>query len=156
MQEQQAHLTHYADELMTHVTTATGSSPESEAWFTETASDGTEQVNHLMYARSLMATADNLARTASQRGQQADLSPANVAKVLEQEVARRMARRDAKRGQQAPEKKPAAAGTKPPASGTQPTTTSAEGLRGGPPEPKDMSDTARKQRAIEAGWGTGK
>lgn len=154
-QAQQAHLTRYADELMQHVTTSSGSSPESELWFTEAAPDGTEQVNHLMYARSLMATADNLARTAAQRGQQADLSPANVAKVLEQEVARRMSRRDAKRGQQAPENKPAA-GTKPPASGTQPTTTSAEGLRGGPPEPKDMSDTARKQRAIEAGWGAGK
>jgi hypothetical protein len=156
VQAQQAHLTRYADELMQHVTTNSGSSPESELWFTEAAPDGTEQVNHLMYARSLMATADNLARTAAQRGQQADLSPANVAKVLEQEVARRMSRRDAKKGQSAPEKKPAAAGTKPPASGTQPTTTSAEGLRGGPPEPKDMSDTARKQRAIEAGWGAGK
>jgi hypothetical protein len=153
---QQENLTRYADELMQHVTTTSGSNPESELWFTEAAPDGTDQVNHLMYARSLMATADNLARAAAARGQQADLSPANVARVLEQEVVRRMQRRDAKRGQQAPDKKPAAAGTKPPASGTQPTTTSAEGLRGGPPEPKDMSDAARKARAIEAGWGAGR
>lgn len=152
---QQEHLTRYADELMQHVTTAAGSNPESEMWFTETAPDGTEQVNHLAYARSLMATADNLARTAAAKGQQADLSPANIAKVLEQEVSRRMQRRDAKRGQRAPEQKPAVADAKS-ASGTQPTTTSASGLRGGPPEPKDMSDAARKARAIAAGWGEGR
>jgi hypothetical protein len=155
-QSQQAGLAQYANELMTHVQSSSGSNPESELWFTDDSPSGQSQVNHVMYARSLMATADNLARAAAARGQRADLSPANVAKVLEQEVVRRMTRRDAKRGQQAPDKKPAAAGTKLPASGTPPTTTSSEGLRGGPPEPKDMSDEARKARAIDAGWGTGR
>lgn len=66
----------------------TGSFPESEVWFED---------NHETYLKSLMATADNLARIATQNRQVADLSPSNIAKTLETEIAKRMANRDAKR-----------------------------------------------------------
>ena len=154
-QQQRAHLDRYADELIAHVQASPGSSPESELWFSEDGPDGQPQVNHRVYAQSLFATADNLARRAQKTGQPADLSPANVARVLEAEVSKRLARRDAKRGS-----KPAET-TKQvppvvPAQGGKPateTTTSADGLRGGPPLPPDMSDEARKARAIAAAFG---
>lgn len=70
-----------------------GSYPESESWFI----GDNDQLDYGTYNKSLLATAMNLANSAKARGQSADLSPANVAKTLETEIAKRMAKRDAKR-----------------------------------------------------------
>jgi hypothetical protein len=155
-QMQREHLDRYANEVFSHIQSSSGSYPESEMWFTEDGPDGQPQVNHRVYAQSLLATADNLARRAQAQGQQADLSPANIARALEAEVSKRMARRDAKRGskpagetKQVPPAAPAQSGAQ--ATGT---TTSAEGLRSGAPLPKDMSDEARRARAIAVLAGT--
>jgi hypothetical protein len=84
----------YANVLSETVKTFTpGSYPESESWFI----GENDQVDYGTYNKSLLATAMNLANSAKTRGQTADLSPANVAKVLETEIAKRMAKRDAKR-----------------------------------------------------------
>lgn len=144
------HLENYGNDLFSYVQSNPGSSPESEMWFTEDGPDGQPTVNHRAYSQSLLATADNLARRAQQTGQRADLTPANIARVLEAEVSKRLSRRDAKKAGSA---KPPEQGT-----GTSPgqngkpavettTTTSAAGLRGGPPLPPDMSDAARAARA---------
>jgi hypothetical protein len=156
-QRERAHLDRYADELVQHVQSSAGSSPESEMWFSEEGPDGQLQLNHRVYAQSLLATADNLARRAQQTGQQADLSPANIARVLEAEVSKRMQRRDAKRASKAPTEqkqvKPAV-----PAQGgmqaTNTTTTSASGLGGGPPLPPARTDEERRARAVAALFGT--
>lgn len=150
------HLDRYSNEVLSHIQASTGSYPESELWFTEDRPDGTAEVNHRVYAQSLIATADNLARRAQAQGQQADLSPANVAKVLEAEVVKRMQRRDAKRGSKPADTQKSAAGSAA-QSGERAavtTTTSAEGLRSGAPLPKDMSDEARRARAIAVLAGT--
>lgn len=152
-QQERAHLERYSNDLIQYVTSSTGSNPESELWFTEEADGGAIQVDHRAYAQSLFATANNLANTARKAGQQADLSPANVARVLEAEVAKRQQRRDAKRASSA--KTPVTPGV-PAQGGTQATistATSAEGLRSGAPTLPDMSDEARRARAIAAGFG---
>lgn len=158
VQTERSHLDQYANDLMQHVQSATGSSPESELWFTEDGPNGQPQVNHVVYARSLMATADNLARAAQAAGQQADLSPANVARVLEAEVSKRMQRRDAKRASGAPvDAKQVTPGTPPAQSGTRATdttTTSAEGLRSGAPLPPAKTDAERVARAAAVLFGT--
>lgn len=153
---QQQQLGRYANELYQHVQAHPGSNPESEAWFTEDGPDGQPIVNHRAYAQSLLATADNLAKRAQQTGQQADLSPANIAKVLEAEVAKRMQRRDAKRAGKASTQtqgKPVV----PAPSGKQAvdtTTTSAAGLGGGPPLPPAKTPEERAARAAAALFGT--
>lgn len=152
---EKAQLDRYADDLMQHVQTASGSNPESEDWFSVKAEDGSFALDHRAYAQSLLATANNLAATAAQEGRQADLSPANIARTLEAEVAVRMQRRDAKRASKAKTEtqvKPATV-----QGGTQAAvtmTTSAEGLRSGAPVPPDLSDEARRARAAAAMFGT--
>lgn len=58
--------------------------PLSKAWFGD---DGAEE-----YVESLVHTARNLAHAANERGEVADLSPANVRKVLEDHLAKRAGR----------------------------------------------------------------
>lgn len=119
---------------------AEGTYPESESWFI--AADG--KVDHDNYMKSLMATANNIGLASQRTGQAADLSPANIAKTLEVEVARRMAIRDAKRS--------AASGKKietvtTPAVGNG-TTTSNRGLNnGGTPTKPAMTEAERIKRA---------
>lgn len=152
---ERAQLDRYADDLMQHVQAATGSNPESEDWFSVKGEDGSFNLDHRAYAQSLMATANNIATRAAQEGRQADLSPANIARTLEAEVAVRMERRDARRASRAKTEtqvKPVTA-----QGGTQAavtTTTSAEGLRSGAPTPPDLSDEARRARAAAAMFGT--
>ena len=155
-QAEQAHLQRYGNDLLSYVQSNPGSSPESEMWFTEEAPDGTTAVNHRVYAQSLLATADNLVRRAQATGQQADLSPANIARVLEAEVSKRLQRRDAKRAGSA-QKPPQGTETQPGPNGKLAdvtTTVSSAGLRGGPPQPPDMSEEARKSRAAAALFNT--
>lgn len=144
----------YANELYQHVQTAPGSSPESELWFTEDGLDGQPQVNHRVYTQSLVATAKNLAIQATKNGQQADLSPANVARVLEAEVAKRLARRDAKRASSAQAVKapgqPAQGGKQ----AADDSTTSAAGLRSGAPLPEAKTEAERQARAAAVLFGT--
>lgn len=156
-QAQQEYLDRYANDLMQHVQSTAGSSPESELWFTEDGPDGQSQVNHRVYAQSLMATADNLSRRASAAGQQADLSPANVARVLEAEVSKRMQRRDAKKAGSAKVEQKQVVPVVPAQGGTQATVTSptsAEGLRSGAPLPPAKTDEERRARAAAAMFGT--
>lgn len=115
----------------------TGSFPESEAWFI--TSDG--GIDHDTYAKSLMATANNIANTASKRGQQADLSPANIAKELETEIARRMTARDAKRSK-APTKTESQGGKQ-----TANETISTKGIVGGTTGTKPLTESERLARA---------
>jgi hypothetical protein len=120
----------------------TGSHPESEAWFGD---------DRGAWAKSLFATAENLAKTAQKAGRQADLSPANVARVLEAEINGRMSARDKRRagvksndggsGAKAPEAKTDAAGP-----------TSTKGLNSGGPQGKALTDKERVARALAAGW----
>lgn len=122
-----------------------GSHPESEAWFGE---------DKATYARSLLATANNLAEVAQKTGKVADLSPAAVAAVLEAEIAGRMRARDARAAsaqrKQSTEGEAQVSG-KQPASGE---TTSTRGLGAGPPRSRAQTDAERIQRAIEAGFRT--
>jgi hypothetical protein len=152
---EKAQLDRYADDLMQHVQTAAGSNPESEDWFTVKTPEGTFELDHRAYAQSLLATANNLAATAAREGRQANLSPENIARVLEAEVAVRMERRDARRASKAKTEtqvKPVTAQGGAQAAMT--TTTSAEGLRSGAPTPPDLSDEARRARAAAAMFGT--
>jgi len=116
-----------------------GSYPESESWFI--AADG--KVDHDNYMKSLMATANNIGLAAQKTGQAADLSPANIARTLEIEVARRMAVRDAKRA--GATKKTEAPTTKADGNGN---TTSTRGLNaGGAPTKPAMTEAERIARA---------
>lgn len=144
----------YASSLIQHVQSSPGSCPESEMWFSEDGPSGQPAVNHQVYAQSLLATADNMARTAQQTGQQVDLSPANVARVLEAEVSKRQARRDSKRAGSAPVSKQVQPGT--PAQGGEQATgaTSAAGLRGGTPIPPATTEEERRARAAAILFGT--
>lgn len=154
-QLQREHLDRYANDLFQHVQSSPGSSPESELWFSEDGADGSSTLNHKVYAQSLLATADNLARRAQAQGQQADLSPANVAKVLEAEVSKRMKRRDAKKASSADVQTKQTEPVIPAGGGTQATTTtSADGLRGGAPLPKASTDAERAARAAAVLFGT--
>ena len=150
--EQQQRLAGFAADLEATVKSLpAGSNPESETWFTEESPDGTANVNHAAYVQSLLATANNLANAAAQRGQVADLSPANVARVLEAEVAKRMKRRDARMAGSAK-----TTGAAPKTASGEPATSalSTKTLGGGAPQPPDTSDAARKARAAAVLWGT--
>ena len=131
---------------------APGSYPDSEAWFTSDNPDpqGVPVVDHDAYAQSLLATARNLSVAAAQTGQQADLSPANVARVLEQEVQRRLGRRDrvvAARGKKiaAPEAPTSGQGKQPPVSPS-----GNRDVGAGGPRPPAKTEDERVQRAMEA------
>lgn len=125
-----------------------GAYPESEDWF-----GGDEQ----SYIESLFATANNLAEVAAHTGQAADLSPANVARVLEQELAERQKRREERRGKRAPQKQSTeTVVVTNKVSGEQPagTTTSTQGLGvSGQGRPPAQDDAERIRRAIERGFG---
>lgn len=116
-----------------------GSYPESESWFGE---------DRDTYEQSLLVTARNLSIAAKQAGKMADLSPGNLARTLEQEIARRMAKRDERRGGRQAQPK---AGS--PASGKQPMDDSTKGLtQSGTPRPKALTDAERIARAAEAAF----
>lgn len=132
-----------------------GSHPESETWFTEDGADGTSAVNREAYVQSLLATAKNLAARGQAAGQQVDLTPANVARVLEAEVAKRMKRRDTKLAGSAKTQKQTAPATPVPSDAQVTTTTmSAEGLGGGGPRPPAGTEEERRARAAAALFGT--
>jgi hypothetical protein len=120
-----------------------GSYPESEAWFL--THDGKPDMD--TYNRSLMVTADNMARAATERGTRADLSPSNIAKVLEDEIARRMKLRESKRK---PNTQPVA--DKKPNVEAKVEIDSTRGLNSGSPE-RAFNETERVRRAILAGFG---
>lgn len=142
----------YSAALLQHVQSSPGSNPESELWFTEETDAGV-QVNHRVYAQSLLATANNLAQRAQASGQIADLRPANVAKVLEEEVSKRMKRRDAKLAGSANQTKQTGQSAQ---GGTQAAAgaTSAEGLRSGAPRAPAQTDEERRARAAAVLFGT--
>lgn len=124
-----------------------GSFPESEAWFGG---------DFDTYMHSLMATARNIADQATKRGEVADLTAPAIARVLEADVARRMAARDQRKQPRTAPETPAAP-QKPatvPADGVQPIETmSQKNLNGnGAPLPPANSDKERIQRAVAAGF----
>lgn len=130
---------YYQELANTFSTVDEGSYPESTAWFTD---PDTEQFDRDSYLESLMHTANNLAEAAAAQNKVADLSPANVAKVLEAEVARRMALRD----RRASARKTSA--VTPEGSGEQSTSLSTRNMMGsGTPRPPAMDDEERIQRA---------
>ena len=121
-------------------TVSEGTYPDSEAWFGQ---------DHEGYAQSLIATANNLAEGARVRGESADLSFENVAKVLEAAIAERYDRRKAR---QAPAAGTQISGATKVAGTTQsavePMTT--KGLTGGgSPRPPAKTDEERLARASE-------
>jgi hypothetical protein len=118
-----------------------GGYPESEDWF------GEDRDN---YAQSLVATAVNLQRAAEAQGKVADLRPENLARVLEQEIARRMSARDTRRGGRQPaepvQRLAQGAGGRLPADSTK-------GMTGaGTPRPKALTDAERIARAAEVAF----
>ncbi len=118
-----------------------GSYPESEAWF----GDDVET-----YLQSLFATAQNIATTATQRGQVADLSPAAIAAALEAETARRMGVRDQRRTAHVPQGAPQQRAAQPAAGAEQSTleTTSTRNMSGsGTPLPPARTERERLERA---------
>lgn len=138
-------MTQYRDDLESAVASfQSGSYPESEDYYGE---------NDQLYLGALMITARKLADTATQARQQADLSPANVARTLEAEITRQLKARDDRR----------AGRTKTPATEikqvarTEPQTVetmSTAGLGGaGMPRPTATNEIERKRRAAEAAFG---
>ncbi len=125
-----------------------GSYPESEAWFGE---------DRTSYTQSLVATAKNLAATATAENRVADLSPGALAAALEAETARRMADRDQRRQARKPSA-PVAAATAARAlaavGGMQSAeTASTKNMNGsGAPQPPAKDERERVSRAIQAGW----
>lgn len=133
---------------------APGSYPESEDWFVSEGENGSPSFNQEAYVQSLFATANNLSIVANQTGQQADVSPANVARVLEADVAKRMKLRDAKAtARRATTKAVEPVKTAP--SGVQPVETmSTKGLGAGVPRPPAKTDDERLSRAAAALFAT--
>lgn len=117
-----------------------GSFPESQAWF---------DTDHDTYARSLFATANNMAEAAQRAGKVADLSPSNVAKVLEADLAGRQARRDARRGSAGKTQSPGNPVV--PKQGTG-ETSSTKGLGAGAPRGPAMTEEERIRRASEVAF----
>lgn len=113
------------------------SHPESQAWFGEDANT---------YAKSLLATARNLAEVAKSKGQVANLDPGHVADVLEQDIARRFKARDERRAGASKSAETPAASTAPVSDGGQ--TVSTKGLNSGGPRPPAYSDKERIRRAV--------
>jgi hypothetical protein len=116
-----------------------GSYPESTAWFGE---------DRQTFVRSLLHTAQNLAAEAAAESKVADLRPANVARVLEAEVARKMAERD----RRASARKGAVAPQGP--SGVQSAEAmSTRNMNGyGTPRPPATDDAERVRRAAEVAF----
>jgi hypothetical protein len=129
---------------------APGSYPESEDWFVSEGEDGSPTFNQDNYVRSLVATANNLAIVANKTGQQADLSPTNVARVLEAEVAKQLKLRD---GRVAARRGTKTAPTE--QSGKQSAETlSTRAVGGGAPRPAAKTDAERLDRAAAALFAT--
>lgn len=141
IEDNKARLAEYGEILKNSIPTfEEGSAPESEAYYGDDLDT---------YQRSLMATAMNMSNVSKQTGQPVDLSPANVRRVLEAEVMKRMSARDARVAARKP--KQAAPGV--PAVGKQAPveTESSRGLSGnGAPIQPAASEAERVQRAIEA------
>ena len=117
-----------------------GSHPESEAWFGDDSGS---------YAKSLLATARNLAEVAKAEGRSPDLSPGAVADVLEKDIARRMTARDARRS---PNANPVTPPPGNPGGAAEGKPLSTKGLTSGGPRPPAVSDKERVARALAAGW----
>ena len=121
--------------------------PESADWFGD---------DRDTYARSLLATARNMAESARSSGRQADLHPANVAKVLEAELSARAKARDDRRARRALTKQDLETGGVPAGEGGERSAGNVASTKGlstaGTPRPKALTDRERVQRAIEAGF----
>lgn len=141
-----AQLDHYHRTLAESVRAATpGSFPESDAWF------GDDNDNRV---KSLAATANNIAMAATQQGRAADLSPANIARVLEADIAKRLKSYSDRRA--AVPKAQAVPSAQEPAKQSQAplaATTSTKGLTGGQARPQATNDQERAKRAIEVMFG---
>lgn len=131
------------------VSFATGSHPESEAWFGD---DGES------YAKSLLATAQNMAQMAHKSGKQANLDPGHVASILEADIATRMKARDSRRGKNVSTTDVEGAKGSASTSGVQSAgkTTSTKGLGTGGPRSPAQTDKERIDRAIAAAFGAPK
>lgn len=145
-ERQVAQVQEFYEDIATAVRTfEAGSYPDSEDWFGNDADS---------YMKSLMATAQNLAASATRAGQVADLTPRALAAALEAETARRMAARDERKQKRIPAAPARDAAPVTPAGGMQAAETmSTRNLNGaGNPQPPAMSDKERIQRAINAGF----
>lgn len=114
--------------------------PNSEAWFSE---------NREAYVQSLYATANNLADYARARGQQADLSFAFVARVLEDDLSSRFSKLPS-RGAAPVEAKPAEGAGKQP----EVIVTNKDLGGGSPPRPPATTEDERIKRAMEVAFRT--
>lgn len=131
-----------------------GSYPESEDWFVMAGDDGSPTFNQEAYVQSLFATANNLSIVANKTGQRADVRPANVARVLEAEVAKQMKLRDGKAAARRAQTK-AVEPAKAAPGGVQPVETlSTKGLGAGSPRPPAKNDDERLARAAAALFAT--
>lgn len=134
----------YTEDLEYAVKTAkAGDYPVSQAWFGQ---------DHGAHARELLAAAQDLAEAAQKAGTRADLSPQNVAKLVESKYVERAtrayeARTPATQGTQAPVTQYTPQGTPAPQAARIVTKEPA-------PNPADrLSDQARIDRAVAAAFG---
>lgn len=125
-----------------------GTYPESEDWFVN--NDG--QLDHAAYVKSLMATANNLGNAANAQHTRADLSFANIAKVLETEIERRQKLRDDRRNKRTTNKTVEHRSNERNTERVE--TTSSRGLNTGTVEKPSWDDAERVRRAVSAGWGS--
>lgn len=132
----------YTEDLEYAVKTAkAGDYPVSQAWFGQ---------DHGAHARELLAAAQDLAEAAQKAGTRADLSPQNVAKLVESKYVERATRAYEART-------PATQGTQAPVTQYAPQTApqAAQIVKKEPaPNPADrLSDQARIDRAVAAAFG---
>lgn len=126
-----------------------GSFPESEDWFSTDSG-----LDHATYVQSLVATAKNLATTATNNRTRADLSFANIAKVLDTEISRRMAIRDSKRSKRTASSNETVAPiqNRPLVKTERVETASGKGLNSGFADNPAYDDAERIRRAVRAGF----
>lgn len=140
-----AQLDFYHRSLSESVRATPGSYPESDAWFGE---------DHDTRVQSLAATAKNLATVATQQGRAADLTPANVAAVLEADLAGRMKAYGQRRAAVPKAKADPSVADKGAALSTPAIATSTKGLTGGTARPQATTDGERARRAAEVMFGS--
>jgi len=141
-----AQLDHYHHSLAEAVRAAPpGSFPESDAWF------GDDEKTRF---ESLAATANNIARVATSQGRAADLTPANIARVLEADIAKRLQSYSERRAA-VPKAQAVTHAQEPAKQSPAPlaATTSTKGLTGGQARPPATTDQERAKRAIEVMFG---
>lgn len=122
-----------------------GSYPESDAWFGE---------DHDTRVKSLVATAHNIATVATQQGRAADLTPANIAAVLEADLAGRFKAYGQRRAAVPKAQADTPVADKGAALSTPAIATSTKGLTGGTARPQATTDGERARRAAEVMFGS--